>query len=334
LSELGEDEFMQRTGKAVRGQWSLTKQRWLQRHGHGDGVVRRFGVAEFIVRMLGGEEASERSLASRTGWLDLEKDDWWDDALDFSGVQKSILPPLVSAGVGLGRIRADISRRFAGAVLTVAGHDHQAAAIGLGAIGTAAEVDSCGTAEALVRTVDPYVPPQTVLALARQGITTDWSVQPGLWSLLGGTEGGLSLRRVLALLGRDEGSLSELDRLAMRCSTDGLVVKTHAAGLSVSGITEASSPGGLWRAATTQAAREAYQMHRSMSELMQRAERVVLTGGWTRSTAFIEAKLRLMPDAEVSDVAVAGCRGAAILAGRAVGALDELAFDRVRSSTS
>ena len=66
------------------------------------------------------------------------------------------MPPLVTAGTALGRVSADAALgRLTGAVLTVAGHDHQAAAIGADAAGVGDELDSCGTAEALVRTVVP-----------------------------------------------------------------------------------------------------------------------------------------------------------------------------------
>ena len=80
---------------------------------------------------LGGEQVSEQSLASRTGWLDLARRDWWDEALAWSGARRSLLPELVASGepVGTAHDRWDIPG-LGGAALTVAGHDHQAAAIG------------------------------------------------------------------------------------------------------------------------------------------------------------------------------------------------------------
>ncbi len=44
------------------------KHLWLNRHvPEARGAVRRFNVAEWIVKELGGEEATEQSQASRTG---------------------------------------------------------------------------------------------------------------------------------------------------------------------------------------------------------------------------------------------------------------------------
>ena len=64
------DEFAATTGLPLRQQWSLTKHRWLTRHvPEVTAAVRRFNVPEWIVKALGGEEATEQSLASRTGWL-------------------------------------------------------------------------------------------------------------------------------------------------------------------------------------------------------------------------------------------------------------------------
>ena len=68
--------------------------------------VRRLSVAEWVV--AGGDEASDVSLASRTGWLDLTARGWWTEALDWSGASEGLFPPLVTgyrAGPGVGRSR-------------------------------------------------------------------------------------------------------------------------------------------------------------------------------------------------------------------------------------
>ena len=64
--------FTRRTGKPPTNQYALTKHRWLAAHLPASrAAVRRFNVAEWVARGLGADEVSERSLASRTGWLDL-----------------------------------------------------------------------------------------------------------------------------------------------------------------------------------------------------------------------------------------------------------------------
>jgi sugar (pentulose or hexulose) kinase len=182
-------EFSAMTGLPLRQQWSLTKHRWLLDHVPATRrAVRRLNVAEWIVRGLGGEEATEQSLASRTGWLQLAQRSWWSDTLEWSGASEVLMPPLVTAGTPLGRVSVEAGlSRLTGAVLTLAGHDHQAAVIGAGADGPGDELDSCGTAEALVRTIAPELSPVVVAELAEAGITTGWHAVADHWCLLGAT---------------------------------------------------------------------------------------------------------------------------------------------------
>ncbi|HZE30555.1 MAG TPA: FGGY family carbohydrate kinase, partial [Actinoallomurus sp.] len=101
-ADLGEETFAAATGLPLSTQWSLTKHRWMRDTGTGvDRAVRRLNIAEWVVYALGGEQASEYSLASRTGWLHLRDQTWWQPALDWSGTDPAILPPLVQAGTPL-----------------------------------------------------------------------------------------------------------------------------------------------------------------------------------------------------------------------------------------
>jgi sugar (pentulose or hexulose) kinase len=183
-----------------------------------------------------------------------------------------------------------------GAVLTLAGHDHQAAALGARATGQGHELDSSGTAEALVRTIAPMPSRADVARLALTGITTDPSIEPGHWSLLGGTEGGLAQLRALERLGAD---VAELDAAA-------------EAG---------SGPGTEWRTVVGTAADEALALHRAMDDVVGAAARVVVTGGWRHSAEVMRAKVARFGPLEVSSVEEAGALGAATLAARACGAL-------------
>ena len=316
-------DFSATTGLPLRQQWSLTKHRWLLDNvPAARSAVRRLNVAEWIVRGLGGEEATEQSLASRTGWLRLAQRDWWNDTLDWSGASETLMPPLVTAGTPLGRVNADAGLpRLTGAVLTVAGHDHQAAVIGAGVDGPGDELDSCGTAEALVRTIAPGLSPLVIAELAEAGITTGWHAVADHWCLLGATQGGLALQRVLALIGKDNADLPQLDAEAIALPTPNLRVVAPAFGrLDILGVADGDGPAHLWRAALEAVTDQAAEIHDAMSAVSGAHRTLVVTGGWSRSQGLITVKRRRFGDLVQAEVNEAGARGAAVLAARAAGA--------------
>jgi sugar (pentulose or hexulose) kinase len=317
---VGARHFSATTGLPLRQQWSLTKHRWLVDNvSSARSAVRRLNVAEWIVRGLGGDEATEQSLASRTGWLRLAERAWWDDTLDWSGADQSLMPPLVTAGTPLGRVGADAGLpRLTGAVLTVAGHDHQAAVVGAGADGPGDELDSCGTAEALVRTISPGLSPDVVADLAEAGITTGWHAVADHWCLLGATQGGLALQRILALLGKDRADLPALDAEAIALPIPEIRVAAPAFGrLDILGVGDADSPAHLWRAALETVTEQAAEIHDAMSAVSGAHRTLVVTGGWSRSEGLIAVKRRRFGELVLAAVNEAGALGAARLAAKA-----------------
>ncbi len=299
--------FTRRTGKPLTNQYAITKHRWLTGHlPTSRAAVRRFNVAEWVARGLGADEACERSLASRTGWLDVAREAWDDELLAWSGATASLMPPLVEAGHPVGVARAH--PLLAGAVVTVAGHDHQAAAVGAGVSGAGDVLDSSGSSEAVVRIVAAGLGPEQVEALAAEGITTDLSVRPGCWSLLGGTLGGLAMRRVLDVLGVAWSDLAALDAAALTATSGPVGV-------------DGAGAGAVWRAAVEAATREAVGRHTAMERIVGPHRRVIVTGGWTASAMVMDAKRRMFGPLTVADVTEAGTLGAATMAARAAGHL-------------
>ena len=82
------------------------KHLWLNRHvPEARGAVRRFNVAEWIVKELGGEEATEQSQASRNGWLHLRGRRWWPQALEWANAVQA--PSVRVHAPAFGRITVD-----------------------------------------------------------------------------------------------------------------------------------------------------------------------------------------------------------------------------------
>lgn len=320
--EIGAEVFSSRTGLPFRSQWSLTKHRWQLENGHAAAsAVRRLNIAEWIVRGLGGEEASDASLASRTGWLDLVSRSWWSESLDWSGASEALLPPLVTSGTALGRVSATARlERLTGAILTTAGHDHQAAAVGANAAGVGDQFDSCGTAEALVRTVPAGFSGSGISGLTRGGITVGWHVIEGQWALLGATQGGLALERIAGLFGGGREAVARLDAAAMS-STAGLVtVDVDDIGcVTIGGIRDGATAGHLWLAALEAITDQIRDVDVSMTGVVGPHRQMVAAGGWSRSQALMRVKRRALGDVIRSDVEETGARGAALLAGLAAG---------------
>ena len=295
--------FTRRTGKPPTNQYALTKHRWLAAHLPATrAAVRRFNVAEWVARGLGADEVSERSLASRTGWLDLAEEAFDPELLAWSGAAASLMPPLVAAGQPIGTACHPL---LAGAVVTIAGHDHQAAAVGTGVAGAGDVLDSHGSAEAVLRTVTAGLATGQVEELAAAGITTDLGVRVGNWSLLGGTQGGLVLQRTLDELGVAWADLADLD----------------AAALAADPRAAANGAGATWRAVIEAETCAAAERIATMARIVGPHHRLVVTGGWCASAAVLAAKRRLFGPLVVADVAEAGALGAATLAARAAGAL-------------
>jgi sugar (pentulose or hexulose) kinase len=294
-ADLGVEAFTGRTGLTLSAVPTIFKWRWLAAH-EPDAIartVRRLNVAEWLVRALGGEEIGELSLASRTGFYDLHARDWWPEALAWAGVPRAVLPTPVPAATAAGRAKAGLLEPVAGAVLTVGGHDHLSAAVGAGAIGDGDVLDSCGSAEALVRPVKPLDEAQVRAAVA-DGVAVGWHVRADRQNLMSSTLSGMRLSELADELGAER---EQLEREA------------------VDGRTER---GRHWAQALDEVAHgTADRIHR-IERIAGPTTRLVITGGWAEGDANLAAKRRALGPFEHYRAAFAGARGAALTAARAI----------------
>lgn len=320
VDALGGQRFSVTTGLPLWTQWSLTKHRWLHdNHPRTRAAVRRYNIAEWVVRQLGGRPATELSLASRTGWLELATATPWDASLEWSRASERMLGELVMAGTPLGSVTADHAvEAIRGATLTVAGHDHQAAVIGAGAFGDNDELDSCGTAEALLRTVAPRLPDAAIASLTDAGVTVGWHAVADRWCVLGATQGGLVLQRVMAHLGADRAGLAALDQAALDAQSGSATV-TFADDESTPHYAGSGAAGDVWRAAVEAVTEQARALSDAISAATGPRGDLVVAGGWSHSAALMAAKAAALGQLRRTSAGEAGARGAALLAGRANG---------------
>ena len=320
-AELGADRFAERTGLPVRPMYSAVKHRWLTRHEPATArAVRRLNVAEWIVRGLGGDEQTEWSLASRTGWLDLAARDWWDEALEWSGATRALLPPIALADTPAGRAGGAIPRAR-GAVLAIAGHDHLSAAVGAGAVGAGDVLDSCGTAETLIRASAP-LPLGRVAEAVGRGINVGWHAVPGRHCLLGSVRSGAGLEHVMALLGVAPERRPELEAAALAAPADAGGIRVTGIGeptCAITGVGAGAAPALVWRAALEAAGAAAAEVLAAMDALAGPRSRLVVVGGWADGEAARAVKRAHLGPFSEGGSAFAGARGAALTAGRAAG---------------
>jgi sugar (pentulose or hexulose) kinase len=308
--------FSRRTGLPASPMCTLAKLRWVARRG--ERPARVLSVADWVVHALGGEQGFEASLASRTGALDVPRRRWWVEALEWAAVSPGAFPPLVEAGEPAGKAKGPL---MAGAVLTCAGHDHLSAAVGAGATGTDQVLDSCGTAESLVRAVAP-LDEEALENVVAEGLAGGWHALPSRGALLAGSPLGMLLDRVLRLLGVEgPGPLARLDERAAGTSPGRLRVVSHGffGDPAIEGVHADVSPEALWAAALGEVGRKTELCLAAMLRVSGPASELVLSGGWARCPGVRRRKASLLPKCRWPAVEEAGARGAALFAGLAAG---------------
>jgi sugar (pentulose or hexulose) kinase len=318
----GADRFAERTGLPASRLCSLSKYRWMRANlPEAKRGVRWLNVAEWMIRSVGGTDVAERSLSSRTGFWDLAARRPWNEALAWAEAPAGLLPDPSDSGTPAGRANGSL-REAEGAVLTVSGHDHPCAMIGSAATRAGDVFDSCGTAEAFVRAVAPQLPPGAIRRAVAADVTVGWHVVPGELAVMAGFVSGLALQRFLDLLGIGIEDRAELDDAALLIppGADGVAVRdVIAARATIEGLPRSPTPAHVWRAALEAVARHGADVLRTIESVAGETGRLVVTGGWARSPAVRAVKREILGSFDEPDVAEAGARGAALIAGIAAG---------------
>jgi sugar (pentulose or hexulose) kinase len=321
---LGEEAFHRAVGMFLDSQPSLPKILWLRRMvPDARRAVRFCSVPEWVVASLGGNPVSELSLASRTGLLDLATAAPWPAARELLG--RDLLSDLVQAGTPAGVANGSAPAAVRGATLTVAGHDHQAAALAVGAARDGALLDSLGTAEALLRCVRGPLESAAVARLVAQRVTVGWGVMPGHSAVMYGLRSGMVLEHLASLLGAwNRSARMELGRLALEIEAGGAPVLHEFGGQTYLGpLAAGMSPGEVWaRAIDDLIVASAHGADLIAAEVGPHTD-VVLSGGWSRNPAVAAAKQRQFVRARTSELGEAGAVGAAGLAAVAAGVAEE-----------
>lgn len=320
---LGEEAYRRRAGRPIDPVSSLPKLLWLHAHVQSSrDAVRFLSLPEWAVHVLGGEQVSELSLVSRTGLFDVPAKRPWLEALDLLGAGEDFLGRLVTAGEAVGRVSGEAPENLRGAVLTVAGHDHQTAAFAAGAAVDGTLFDSLGTAEALLRTVRAPLGSDSIERLARINVSTGWGVVPDHLCLLGGLPTGITLERVGAMVGAaTPAQRIELGSQALATDRSRTTMHLSASyhGLTVHDVDDEADPALLWRVAVEDTSAAATRVLDSMAAEVGPTGEVVVAGGWLHNPMVRAVKVAQYGEFRTLDLAEPGALGAAKLAGTAAG---------------
>ena len=323
-------EFRRATGMRLNSKPSIAKIQWLYDHvDTARNAVVHLGVGDWIVHALGGQMAAEVSVASRTGLMDVTTTQVWQPGVDLVG---DLMPPLRAwAGDPLGSVSTEMPEILRGAVLTNGGHDHQTACLVAGAAHPGVLFDSLGTAEALLRVVNP-VTLDDIETLTGVDINVGQTVLRDHQVLLAGRLTGLSLERIASLVGATTREQRQaLGEEAVRLRRDATFPRLVDVGndhLSICDVTDGVSPAALWRSAVEDLVTLTQEPLAQMDEVAGTRESSVVVGGWIRNPMLAQAKHEQLGDYRVLEVAEPGAFGAAFTAGVAAGLLQLPAVGR------
>ncbi len=322
--QFGADRFAGLTGLPFSRTPSIVKLRWIMRHVPGAAAARcALSIPEYVACRLGGARNSELSLASRTGLFDVVGAHWATELIDWAGVPSNLFPTAIPAGSPLGTVVSppDGLQRLRGASIALGGHDHLCAAVGAGVVTPREVLNSCGTAEAYVRSVPP-LGRSDLGAAVKKGLCVGCHVVPGYQAILGAGPLGLVLGPIYDLLGwdveaesgpagatYDEASDARTAAPAQLSGPEELRHREMVLTFRFDEATGRSSFSGIGpgvRAAQAkllaadEMLRRSFALFEAVEQLGGPVERVVMTGGWARLEHLERRKNERFPGARVS----------------------------------
>ena len=150
----------------VSPMWPICKILWLKRNEPDifDKTSKFLVLKDYLIWKLTGELVTDPSVSSSTGYLDIVKKDWWDDALNILGIGYEKLPSIVESYTPVGRINSEVSKELglpSGIPVINGGMDQMVGALGAGNIKPGIITETTGTALAIIATTDkPVFDPQ------------------------------------------------------------------------------------------------------------------------------------------------------------------------------
>ncbi len=313
-------DFSRMTGLPLSNLCTAVKTRALIGNAYlGPRVGTVLSVADWLAFRPTGQTSFDLSLASRTGWLQLRDRTWDATLVEWSGLKLRVMPQLARSGAPRGTVGAGVADGLTGALVVVASVDHLVAAVGGDTASAGSIWDSCGTAEAFVRTSDPLS--DDVERAVAVGLTVGWHVVPDQFAVLGALRSGYAFSRLLHLV--DVHSASELAALESqsteRDSESSAVVfgDVFSDTYSMARLTSTTTPIDVWSDLVAHIVATGSRMVDEIDRLCGAHGRFVIGGGWSTSRILMNSKTALHPATTCAQPELRGALGAAMLAAEA-----------------
>ncbi len=339
---------LQTTGQTeILPLWPATRIKWLR--DHEPEIFKKTNkfllVADYLLYRLTGTCASEQSLVSSTLYYDIVKKCYWDDMLDYLGIDDGQLPVVHPSGTSIGKISSAAVREtgLSSDTLIVTGaYDHPAGAIGSGNIETGIISETTGTAMAMCVTLEkPLLVENQILPCQCHAISGKYFLLPY------GHTAGMVLKWFRDVFCQEEVELADqtgedpyqlLGSMAEKIlpGAEGLIMLPHLMGAGspefdvyVKGVFAGISPG-LGKAHFIRAIMEsvAFMVRRNTVLLRESSipvNEIRALGGGARSSLWnqIKADVTGIPYITLESTESA-CLGAAILAGTGSGIWNDI----------
>jgi xylulokinase len=187
-----DDQIYQKNGNCLGNQYSLTKLMWIKKYQpelYTD-TYKFLLWGAFVSFMLGSEPMVDFSLANRTLLFDIHRQDWSDDLLRITGLDREKLPVVVPTGTVIGHVSHEVSQTLnlpEGISIISGAHDQCANAVGCGVIDSGHAVYGMGTYHCITPV---FSSPRENNLMIDRGLNTEHHAVPGKYVCFIYNQGG------------------------------------------------------------------------------------------------------------------------------------------------
>jgi xylulokinase len=340
-AEYAEADFYRINPNLPGPQFSLPKLLWLREHR--PAVFERADHfllwSDLVAYMLGCEAVTNNSHANRTLLFDLDRNDWSDDLLAWSGLPREKLGRVVPGGTLLGTVAPDVASDLglgAGVQVVAGGHDQCCNALGCGAVTAGKAVYGLGSFDCITPVFEKPADP---LAMYAAGLNMEHHVLPGLYVAFLFNQAGLLVKwfrdtfasdlvvpadvNVFALLDRE--MPDDPTRLLVLPHFEPPLFPRHIPGTAgaIVGLKTDTTRGAILKAILEGCALFFVEGIDTMRQIGMPVETFIASGGGAKSDVGLQIRADVFGIPLVRPrVTEAGLLGAAMLAGIASGVFD------------